>query len=137
MSLSSSPSSFIVNVIIALVSKTPPIEPLLPVFYPVYRHIVAEDGVNDIVEFVRVVDGRVERQLLSLRSLGLHVVLPEETLFAFPPRRSVLLVNLQIFVAVVILGGVLVLAVNIIQLARTETVEDLRDLVSDGGVSTD
>ena len=43
--------------------------------------------------------------------------------------------HLQIFVRVVILGGVLVLAVDVIQLARAEAVQDLGDLVGDGRIS--
>merc|ERR1719239_1552711 len=55
--------------------------PRLPaVFDPMDGDIVAEHWVNDLVQLVRVVDGRVEGQLLALGPLSLDIVLPEVSL---------------------------------------------------------
>jgi len=104
---------------------------------PVDGDVVAEDGIDDLVQLVRVVDRCVKGQLLALGPFCLDIVLPEISLF-FHARPTLFLVNLKIFVRVIIFCGIfLVLTVNVIQLARTETVEDVRNLVSNGGVAAD
>ena len=69
-------------------------------FDAVYRDVITEDWIDDVVELVRIVDFCVECKLLAFRSLGLYVVLPEMTFLALPSRaaqaRKLFLVNPQV-----------------------------------------
>ena len=101
--------------------------------------VITEDGVYDVVELVRVMYSGVQGELLALGPLGLHVVLPEEPLLAAGAKiLQVLLVYLQVVIRFsFLIGEILVLAVDIIQLAGTEAVEDVGHLVSDAAVAVD
>ena len=104
---------------------------------------VTEHGVDDVVQLVRVVYPGVQGELLALGALGLHVVLPEESLLpagaGAAQAGQVLLVYPQVVlgVALALLGQILVLAVDIVQLAGAETVEHVGHLVSDAAVPGD
>ena len=69
-------------------------------FDAVYRDVITEDWIDDVVELVRIVDFCVKCKLLAFWSLGLYVVLPEMTFLALASRaaqaRKLFLVNPQV-----------------------------------------